>query len=378
VSDTETSPQYVGTVAAAPVLQAQKRFYRPELDVLRFGAFGFVFLAHAIPYPPGLPPAVITLLGGVSEGLGFGVDLFFLLSSYLITELLLREYRSDNSINVKAFWIRRILRIWPLYFVFLASAIWLVPYVLPQNFPLLHRIAYALFCGNFALMVHPHILAVAGILWSVSIEEQFYLLWPLVMSRYIRNLKWIAVGLILVSSLTRIVLSAVGVTELWLFWANTPARLDPIAAGALLALFLNGSTPRFSQLTRVTALASGVCLMVSCGVFFSRTGWSALAGYPLATIACLLLLLSFLGAPWHFPKVAIYLGRISYGLYVFHAFALRFVSQYLRLPLPGAALSLVRFSAALLLTILLASISYRWLETPFLKLKTRFTVIQSH
>jgi peptidoglycan/LPS O-acetylase OafA/YrhL len=366
------------SATATQRVEAESRFYRPELDALRFGAFALVFLAHAMPDPASLPPALRRLCAGLSEGLGFGVDLFFVLSSYLITELLLREYARKQRIDVKAFWVRRILRIWPLYFTFLAAAIWLAPLVLPQNFPMFHRAAYALFWGNFALIVDSRVNTVAGILWSVSIEEQFYLLWPLVMSYFIGRLKQIAIGLILVSSLTRVLLAASGATELWSFWSNTPARLDPIAAGALMAVLLNGGAPRISNRIRVAALVLGLALIVVCGIAFPRVGWGALVGYPLATIAAVLLLAGILGAPWRVPKQLVYLGRISYGLYVFHVAALRLVHEYINVPVSPVVLSLIRFVGSLGLTVVLASFSYRWLERPFLRLKDHFAVIQSH
>ena len=255
-------------------IESGTRFYRPELDALRFGAFGLVFLAHAMPSPSSLPPALRDVCTGIKEGLSFGVDLFFVLSSYLITEVSGFGSTAKGPIDVTAFWIRRILRIWPLYFTFLAAAIWLVPFVLPQNFPLFHRGAYALFWGNFALVADSQINTVAGILWSVSIEEQFYILWPLIMSRFIRNLKQIAIGLIVVACVTRTLLAASGTTELWDFWSNTPARLDPIAAGALMAVVLKGGTPCISNAIRVLMIFSGLSLMVASGIAFPQVGWA--------------------------------------------------------------------------------------------------------
>ncbi|HMJ63068.1 MAG TPA: acyltransferase family protein [Bryobacteraceae bacterium] len=99
------------TIAASTI----SRYYRPELDVLRLIAFLFVFLVHRMDFLPIDPakhfwPYNICLLGD------FGVPVFFLLSAFLITELLLRENDPAGTIHVKAFYMRRILRIWPLYF----------------------------------------------------------------------------------------------------------------------------------------------------------------------------------------------------------------------------------------------------------------------
>src|SRR5215213_1703384 len=110
--------------------------YRPELDVLRFVAFLAVFMHHALPRDAslyireGLSPTTTEWLLNAKEAGAFGVDLFFALSSYLITELLLREYASRGAFNISAFYVRRALRIWPLYFTFLAATIIVIPTIL--------------------------------------------------------------------------------------------------------------------------------------------------------------------------------------------------------------------------------------------------------
>lgn len=101
------SPQ---SAIEAPVTH---RFYRPELDVLRFFAFLAVLIHHG-PYAPGVPN-LFRRMGG------FGLSMFFLLSSFLITELLVREREQTKTVNWKAFFVRRALRIWPLYFAALMA-----------------------------------------------------------------------------------------------------------------------------------------------------------------------------------------------------------------------------------------------------------------
>ena len=95
---------------------AKQRFYRPELDVLRFLAFLLVFFRHG--YEAFASPGVRR----VGEASGIGLPVFFLLSAYLITELLLREQEKTGTIHLRAFFVRRILRIWPLYFLFLLGS----------------------------------------------------------------------------------------------------------------------------------------------------------------------------------------------------------------------------------------------------------------
>ncbi len=115
---------------------AQERFYHPELDILRFAAFFLIFLHHSIPHVPdfyskmGVGPALTTTLCAMGAAGAFGVELFFLLSAYLVTELMLRERALRGQVDLKSFYLRRSLRIWPLYLFFLAlawSMQWWVP-----------------------------------------------------------------------------------------------------------------------------------------------------------------------------------------------------------------------------------------------------------
>src|SRR5438045_4760557 len=166
---------------------AMERYSRPELDVLRCFAFLMVFASHTVP-------------GSTAVGGAFGVDLFFTLSSFLITTLLLRESSVCGALDVTAFYLRRVLRILPLYFGFLLAATTLARSLVPdENLPLKYVVAFALLCGNWACVLwgYPH--SVATPLWSVSIEEQFYLCWPLIMRRWVHRLTMVAVGLVVVS-----------------------------------------------------------------------------------------------------------------------------------------------------------------------------------
>jgi peptidoglycan/LPS O-acetylase OafA/YrhL len=356
---------------------SEGKFYRPELDALRFVAFFLVFCNHGLPsragyHAAGLPAWLWRPLDGLKMGGSYGVDLFFLLSAYLITEILLREHRRTSTIDVRAFWVRRILRIWPLYFLFLAAAYWVVPLFYPQNFPGHMAFAYATFWGNFVAATLPSVATVAGILWSVSIEEQFYLCWPLVLRVGVRWIVPICVALLVVSNVTRFVLLSDPIDPESL-WYNTFTRLDPIAVGALLASLLAGRTLALRRSTRLGFVTSALVLLVLSGMYLKQIDKLDLLAYPVASVAALLALLGFLGADWRTPPALLYLGRISYGLYVFHILAITIVRSAVDLG-GGFREWAVEFPIALLMTIGLASISYRWVETPFLRIKERFSM----
>src|SRR5215204_5013201 len=134
-----------------PTVQNRNDFYHPELDVLRFVAFLAVFMHHALPRDArlyirhGLSPAATQWLLTAKEAGAFGLDLFFALSAYLITELLLREHAKNGSFSVPAFYVRRALRIWPLYFTFLALTIFVIPTIIPaEKFETIYIVGFAL------------------------------------------------------------------------------------------------------------------------------------------------------------------------------------------------------------------------------------------
>jgi peptidoglycan/LPS O-acetylase OafA/YrhL len=157
------------------------RFYRPELDVLRFFAFFSVFFYHIAMFPAAfftkhhLPASLGVFENSVAETGAFGVDLFFTLSAYLITELLLREKEQLGDVDVPGLLHPQNPGIWPLYFAFIALVA-RVPALNPRHvLDLRYIIPFSLLVGNWACVVFGFpAQSIAAPLWSVCIEEQFY------------------------------------------------------------------------------------------------------------------------------------------------------------------------------------------------------------
>jgi peptidoglycan/LPS O-acetylase OafA/YrhL len=363
----------------------RRTFYHPELDVLRFIAFLAVFLHHALPRDAhlylknGFSPAATEWLLAAKEAGAFGLDLFFALSSYLITELLLREYANRGSFSVSAFYIRRALRIWPLYFTFLALTVLVVPTLLPADtFGPIYIISFALFVGNWVCAARGLPFSVASPLWSISVEEQFYIGWPLMLRFFgINRIKQLALAMLLLAVVTRIVLVMFAVTHPGI-WCNTIARLDPIALGAILAFTLNGRAPQIGNVWRALLCLAAFAGWLLTARFLQHDGPTSIATYGLSAVASVTLLLAVLRSEMrllHVPPFSwlVYLGRISYGLYVYHLLALALIMQMMVVPGLGIVLNFeLRVLLSFLLTVLLAALSYRFLEQPFLRLKDRF------
>jgi peptidoglycan/LPS O-acetylase OafA/YrhL len=360
--------------------------YLPELDVLRAFAFLAVFGMHWIPNHVedyerhGVSHAGARLLSSIALSGGVGVMLFFCLSSYLITQILLRELRAEGRLRIGAFYMRRVLRIWPLYFSFTALATAL-PLVDPsQRFGWKACLAFLFFGGNWIWSFHVPVQTIATPLWSISVEEQFYLCWPwLVRWAGAASLWKAALALIALAAANRVlVVTGVIHTDLW---HNTFTQLDSIALGALLAHGVGHRADALKVRYRWPIMALAL-LSIEVAQFVKGEadldGWSYVY-YPAVSLSCAVILWCVLGIKIdrssRATRVLIALGKISYGLYVIHALGLYLADKLfgaLHLQLSFLVTFGVRGAFALLLTIALASLSYRYIEEPFLRLKRRF------
>jgi peptidoglycan/LPS O-acetylase OafA/YrhL len=333
----------------------------PGLDGLRALAVGAVVWHHAHPAIAGVP----------MSGNGFlGVDVFFVLSGFLITTLLLREHAQSGTVSLRNFYVRRALRIFPLYFLVLA--------VLGLYYGLGSRSgpAGAAFFADLPWVatytsnwVEAH--SVMAVSWSLSAEEQFYLVWPPLLA-------WLGLRRSLAPLLAFLLLNQAvnfGALDAWLPYERLPmlqATFTPIVLGVLLAFALHGEAGR----RRLAALAAGpapallaLALVAVMNVPGDVRGLPRLAFHLLtaALLAAVVLrpgdgLVRLLeAAPLRFA------GKVSYGVYLLHMPVLSVVDR-----LGGAAggqPAWLRFALTLGLTLAVAGASYRWFESPLLRLK---------
>jgi peptidoglycan/LPS O-acetylase OafA/YrhL len=376
-----------------------ERFYLPQLDVLRFFAFFAIFIHHWFQFydEPGV-------LGVIGRAGAFGVDLFFALSGYLITRLLLRERDDSGDINLKAFYVRRTLRIWPLYYFSIALAFLLsqlpvsitsAPPFVANVFAPMPPIGYffmATFVYNFnfygTLLTNP--MPFMGQLWSLSVEEQFYLFWPW-FARYMPRRRVVVVPILMIA-VACVVRATLKFDTDRLLWNYTFARIDPIAVGILIALLPAHNLGRGLRLLLfLVGIASWGFAAGYCGIPFEYSTLKISLGFPAIALGSGAFLLATLGTrslnpSWRLVRSLVYLGKISYGLYIYNTIATNTVHllQFrgaLRLHVLGSwSLWTESFLAILIsfgLNVALAAASYRWLESPFLHLKERFARVPS-
>jgi len=341
----------------------------PQLDALRGVAVLMVMLSHISGNVPSLHLNPVFHYGWV------GVDLFFVLSGFLITGILLRT-KSETGYFTN-FYVRRILRIWPLYFGLLAFGFLLVPILQPQLRPtVLERChpwqSYLFFIQN-VFVPHSGTFGPLQITWSLCVEEQFYLLWPLVvLLRSPNSVAKIAITAFLLSVGLRIASA-----QHWLeidFYHNTLCRFDGLAMGSLAAILLpNLPERRIRKYALWFAGAASLGLVASMPLGIAKWSVPAMVSMLFAALMCL-------SIAWRgFPKVKFlaFTGRISYGLYLLHILAYdvvrdRHFRKLFELT-PNAVINDVFVMVCSLgLAYGLAWFSWKVLESPMLSLKRYF------
>lgn len=369
VAQTSTGEQLPSNGSAART----EVYYRPELDALRFFAFSLVFIHH-IPFHGA---SFVRLM----QAGAFGLPIFFCLSAYLIVTLLLKEKDRTGTVRLRWFAIRRILRIWPLYFGILGLG-WLMGRFWPAMYLSGKEIlAFTVMLGNVWMLRHGWNQSPAAIVWSISIEEQFYLGVPfLVRVGGRRGILLCCLVVLIVAYVALILIHQHGGDPLVAPWSNSFVQFQFFAAGGLLALIYQRWRIQLSLWIRLGLFAGSLCAYaVAAPISVSYSGRALVAGYLLALIGTTGILVATLNLPVSPPSALIYLGRISYGLYVFHMTMLWVVFGSFSVRLRSYAFAHLwqGVSLAFLLTILCATISYHYMEMPILRFKERFRIIQS-
>ena len=286
-------------------MTSKTRFYRPELDALRFFAFLCVFAFHRMDYVA-IDPATQPVSYAIGTAGAFGVPVFFLLSSFLIVELLLRERKQTGSIHIRSFYMRRILRIWPLYFASFFGLVALghfLPNVGPKTYG--SWAAFLLFAGNWYIVRHGWIAGPIDPLWSIAVEEQFYIAVPLLARFGGRKLLGIlSFVLIVVSYLTSVHYARLVYSGESGQWVNSWFQFQFFAAGALLAMALHGRVPRWPMGLRAIAFlaAAGCWLYAVMGPGVKSydahtTVAGAIGGWLLVLLGSAVFFLATLGIP---------------------------------------------------------------------------------
>jgi peptidoglycan/LPS O-acetylase OafA/YrhL len=336
----------------------------PQLDAVR-GIAILVVMAHniSLKYP--------AMYAGQLFAQGWmGVDLFFVLSGLLITGILLDAKSSTNYF--KNFYVRRVLRIWPLYFALLFFMFVIVRFLNHTEYQTVMQTsspwwAFPLFLQNFLLPISTNAAGPLAVTWSLAIEEQFYLVWPIAVRFSSPPTLWrIAVAEICISPALRYYLALHHVN----LYTNVFCRLDGLMAGALVALLIR--SPGFVPAKLVNRF--WILLVITAPVAFLAAGlraqWIVFTFTALAS-ASLVYVSLFSPQKWlqaiMTNRFLMFSGVISYGLYLLHKIPFGFV-QTLHLDRHP----LLPFPVILGTSYVLAALSWNLLEKPLLTLNRFF------
>jgi peptidoglycan/LPS O-acetylase OafA/YrhL len=371
-----------------------KPVFFPHLDVVRFLSAFMIVIVHAYDAWVGWFGKLgiftngtyneYSLFGGLMETMihnfNIGVNIFFLLSGFLITYLLLKEKERNGTIDLKRFYIRRILRIWPLYFFLIAITPFLIHF-LHESQP--DYLSTVLFYNNFhTIQTHSWAYPFSHF-WSICIEEHFYLIWPLVIL-FIGKRKLIStfVLLILLSISFRLYTCYTNPDAWYTLYLHTLSRIDVLIIGAIGAFYYNEHPFEF-RLDKVTRIALYILFIVVMCIE-KINGWDStfLAAFKpyfyVGLIAILLLDYNFNPTFPHILKtnsIFHYFGKISYGIYLYSNILVLITIKAVKLI--GITSPYLFFSLIIILSVGIPIISYELFEKPFLKFKSRFEVVKT-
>lgn len=354
----------------------------PGLNALRFMAASLVVIMHTHlgMKQAGLPtlPEFPILLKGFSA-----VSFFFVLSGFLITYLLLKEQESSNTINVKAFYWRRVFRIWPLYFLIVAFGFLFYWKIVPNlgiafdiKYPKsLAVIFYALFAANLMNSLY-HVGGILHITWSIAVEEQFYLFWAPLVKKFYRQLP-LLILVVGFGSYAVSVLNAFNVFQLsegWQLFVRT-LQFHYMAAGSVTAYLLYRHHDWLLNLkifkskgTQITLLS----LLLAYYLFYQKSFLGEVfMPIPLAMLYSWLILNVSVNPKRILKletKLSDTLGNLSYGIYMLHmpiVYGYSFLMKSLPVSFQGTSLYYVSFYVGVMLSsIVIAKISHLLLEKP--------------
>jgi len=374
---------------------AKKHF--PNLDALRFFAALFVIISHheenklflRIEHFPSLIIPFFSIVG---------LNVFFVLSGFLITYLLIHEYDTSNTISMTSFYLRRIFRIWPLYFVVIFISTIILPSIPYFNIPYYtdNFLKYRLYALPFLILILPNLVSKTfGVIphanqtWSIGSEEQFYLIWPVLVKRYFHNLVTVICIVILLYMVSVFALNQFVEKmnanlpyilqkiffSLNHFWAST--RMSVFGVGSLIAyiyfyqklFWLKLAYSKLAQILSLSIVAGGIIFCINFQYFGNElyAVFVSIIVLNLATNPKSILVLD--------NHVINYLGKISYGLYMYHNMILfpiiKLTNYNIGYDKNPYLCSTISFLTSLFLTILISHLSFKYLEKPLIGLRIR-------
>lgn len=356
-----------------------KNFYFTKLDSIRTIAFFMVFLQHGFGgivtriktiEPVQFIIKKLTMTGGV------GVHMFFVISGFLITFLMIEEEKLNQKINLKSFYIRRILRIWPLYYLVLLFSIFLIPLVFNWISFDGSIIKTFLFLNNFDRDFGSVSI---GAFWSVAIEEQFYLFWP-VFFIFIKNKKTLTIFCLILAVLSVFFI----LSNIEISYYHTFGNIVYLMVGCIGAIYYSSNKTRVkvSFITKKASLLIFILIILFFILYSKSNTLLFTLNLIILPVCYLFIVLNVVSNDdGEKPTKLSILGKYTYGMYLYHTIIIFLIRvlfdlinlDYLVNPFIGVAVGII----SLVITVFVSIISYEYFEKRFLKYKNKFSVIKT-
>lgn len=362
---------------------SKTRVYFHHLDVIRFFAAICIFFGHGFQAWEGYfsnSNEIPYYIKNFTINMGLGVELFFFISGFLITYILLKEKRETGQIAIGKFVVRRALRIWPLYFLLIAVTPMLISWM-DESSP--NYLAQLFFIGNFDIITAHDFKYPFSHFWSIAVEEQFYLFWPFVIAYVSRKrLLFVFILIIIASMISRYVVFNYCPNTFNIYY-NTLCRMDTLAIGAVFASVFESSHISFRLKPWMIFLFYG--LLVYLLFFTLSISWPSLETVLFKKYIYLIplvpLTLHYISAIHQNVDSKIhgwlsYLGKSSYGLYMIHNMLILIIIKKIMFN-NSINEGWMFWLIYILLTFIIVIFSFEFYEKPFLKLKERFSVIDT-
>jgi peptidoglycan/LPS O-acetylase OafA/YrhL len=378
----------------------QTRIFFPNLDGLRFICFFAVFLHHCylsfFSYTEKSSPGFFNTQEFLFQYGTLGVNFFFVLSGFLITFLLIKEREFTGTIHIGNFYVRRILRIWPLYFLCLFIGFVLFPLMKKMGGEVMQESAnpwyYIFLAGNFDYMntwpTKPDAILLS-VLWSVCVEEQFYLTWPIILKfTPTKYYKYIFISIILFSLVFRAFYTDGTEAEHAVRYFHTFSLIGDMALGGLMAYYVSFPN-RFASF--VSNMGKGTVVAIYAGAIVFSLFKGYIFPYGIPVIFERLVIGFFFGMiilEQNYARGSLFklgkskilskLGIYTYGLYCLHLLgmyaAVRVVVK-MGWPEDNVWVAIASAVLGLVLSIVVSIASFHLFEKWFLRLKNRFAFI---
>lgn len=328
---------------------------------------------------------------------GLGVTLFFVLSGFLITYLLLVEKRECQTISVKDFYIRRILRIWPLYYLIIVLSFMVIPFFFKDimfsnflsqlNVDYYKKLAmYVFFVPNIAFVTTYPVLFASQV-WSVGVEEQFYAVWPLLIKMFNKPLI-IMIAIIFIFLVINFILNVIvfktgGRTSSFFIYRDffLATRIDCMAMGGIFSILALNKNKLYKIITN--KIFQIIVYFITIVLIYFEVSFKGFGHLPYAVFFGIIIINLSLndGTVLRLNNYFFeYGGKISYGIYMYHVLGivLSFLSYKKMNIQPGfIGENLILYGSSIVLTLLISSISYQFYEKYFILKKIKFSSIVS-